>query len=162
MAQLPTLLHGAAFQTPLGAMVALASPTGVVSLGFDPEALVDAVQEPSPELAALEAWLQSYLSRRFEQLPAVPLDLRGTPLDCAVWRALGSIPVGRTATYGDVARRVGRPDAVRAVAAAVGRNPVALVLPCHRVIGADGSLTGYGGGVPRKAWLLRHEGALLL
>ena len=78
-----------------------------------------------------------------------------------MWAALARIPFGETRSYRDVATAVGRPEAVRAVGAANGRNPLAIVVPCHRVIGADGSLTGYGGGLPTKTWLLRHERAVL-
>lgn len=86
---------------------------------------------------------------------------QGTPFQRAVWRALGEIPFGTTCCYADIARRIGRPTAVRAVGAANGRNPVAIVVPCHRVIGRDGSLTGYAGGLDRKRWLLEHEGVAL-
>ncbi|MBX7195445.1 MAG: methylated-DNA--[protein]-cysteine S-methyltransferase [Sandaracinaceae bacterium] len=82
----------------------------------------------------------------------------GTPFQRAVWRALGTIPYGQTWSYAELARAIGRPRAVRAVGAANGRNPLAIVLPCHRVIGADGRLVGYGGGLPRKAALLELEG----
>lgn len=90
----------------------------------------------------------------------VPLDLRGTPFQEAAWRALGDIPYGSTRSYGEQAALIGRPKAVRAVGQANGRNPVPIVLPCHRVIGADGSLTGFGGGLDLKTQLLQHEGAL--
>lgn len=83
----------------------------------------------------------------------------GTPFQLAVWSALREIPYGETCSYAEIARRVGRPAAVRAVGLANGQNPIALALPCHRVIGSDGSLTGYGGGLYRKRWLLAHEGA---
>jgi methylated-DNA-[protein]-cysteine S-methyltransferase len=87
----------------------------------------------------------------------VPLDLRGSAFQIAVWSALRAIPYGETTSYAGIARAIGRPDAVRAVGAANGRNPISIIVPCHRVIGADGSLTGYGWGVERKAWLLQHE-----
>lgn len=79
-----------------------------------------------------------------------------------VWAELRRIPLGTTVTYGEVAKRIGTPSGMRAVGLANGKNPVAVIVPCHRVIGADGSMTGYGGGLGRKEWLLRHEGALLL
>jgi methylated-DNA-[protein]-cysteine S-methyltransferase len=88
--------------------------------------------------------------------------LRGTEFERAVWREIQAIPAGQTTTYGDIAATLERRDASRAVGAAVGANPVSLIVPCHRVIGLDGGLTGYGGGLPRKEWLLRHEGVLLL
>ncbi len=87
----------------------------------------------------------------------VPLELRGRPFQVDVWTALRAIPYGETTSYAGVARAVGRPDAVRAVGAANGRNPISIIVPCHRVIGADGSLTGYGWGLECKAWLLQHE-----
>jgi methylated-DNA-[protein]-cysteine S-methyltransferase len=87
----------------------------------------------------------------------VPLALEGTPFQRAVWSALGEIPYGQTISYGELARRIGRPSAVRAVGLANGRNPVGVIVPCHRVVGADGALTGYGGGIERKRFLLELE-----
>lgn len=87
----------------------------------------------------------------------LPLRPAGTNFQREVWQALCAIPYGETASYADIARAIGRPRAVRAVGAANGANPLAVVVPCHRVIGADGSLTGYGGGLPAKRWLLAHE-----
>jgi methylated-DNA-[protein]-cysteine S-methyltransferase len=89
----------------------------------------------------------------------IPLRLAGTDFQMRVWRSLQDIPYGHTISYGDLARRVGNPQASRAVGLANGRNPVAVVVPCHRVIGADGRLTGYAGGLERKIWLLDHERA---
>ena len=83
----------------------------------------------------------------------------GTPFQQAVWRALRRIPTGETLSYAELARRIGRPGAVRAVGRANGANPASIVVPCHRVIGSDGTLTGYGGGIERKRWLLAHERA---
>ncbi len=90
----------------------------------------------------------------------LPLAPRGTPFQLGVWRTLASIPYGETISYAQLAQRIGKPSAMRAVGAANGRNPLPLVLPCHRVIGSDGSLTGFGGGLPTKEFLLRMEGAL--
>jgi methylated-DNA-[protein]-cysteine S-methyltransferase len=87
----------------------------------------------------------------------VSLALEGTPFQRAVWSALGEIPYGQTISYGELARRIGRPSAVRAVGLANGRNPVGVIVPCHRVVGADGALTGYGGGIERKRFLLELE-----
>jgi len=92
---------------------------------------------------------------------SVPLDLVGTEFQVQAWRALAAIPFGSTATYAQQAASIGRPTATRAIGAANGRNPVVVVLPCHRVIGADGSLTGFGGGLPVKKWLLEHEAAVV-
>ncbi len=92
---------------------------------------------------------------------ALPLAPQGTPFQRSVWEQLRLIGYGETASYGDIARRIGRPTASRAVGAANGRNPIAIIVPCHRVIGADGSMTGFGGGIERKVWLLGHEKARL-
>jgi methylated-DNA-[protein]-cysteine S-methyltransferase len=88
----------------------------------------------------------------------VPVEPRGTPFQERVWRALLRVPFGATCSYGDLARAAGRPGAARAVGGANHANPIALIVPCHRVIAADGTLGGYGGGLDKKAWLLRHEG----
>ncbi len=109
--------------------------------------------------AACRALFEYFEGERtdFDELMLAP---EGTPFQQRVWRALRSIPHGQTTTYGRLARRIRRPLAARAVGLANGRNPIPIILPCHRVIGADGSLTGYGGGLDLKAWLLRHEGVL--
>jgi len=112
-----------------------------------------------PVLAATVAQLGEYFAGARTTFD-LPLDLRGTDFQVASWRALAEIPFGATTTYGDQARRLGRPAAARAVGAATGRNPVSIVLPCHRVVGSDGSLTGFAGGLDTKAWLLGHEGAI--
>src|SRR6185436_19485170 len=88
----------------------------------------------------------------------IPLRTSGTPFQQLVWQHLRNIEFGTTISYGELARRIGRPSASRAVGAANGKNPISIVIPCHRVIGANGSLTGYGGGLDRKRWLLNHEG----
>jgi methylated-DNA-[protein]-cysteine S-methyltransferase len=106
--------------------------------------------------------LRRYLAGDLQALDTIAVDTAGTPFQAQVWRALRDIPAGATRSYGQLARAVGRPDAVRAVGTANGANPVSLVIPCHRVIGSDGKLIGYGGGLPRKRWLLVHEGALLV
>jgi methylated-DNA-[protein]-cysteine S-methyltransferase len=105
--------------------------------------------------------LRAYLARDFGALDDIPVSARGTPWEQRVWSALRSIPVGTTMSYGDLARRLGCPRAGRAVGAANARNPVAIVVPCHRLIGAESRLTGYAGGLDRKRWLLRHEGVVL-
>lgn len=114
--------------------------------------------EPAPAPAALIEPFERYFSGELTALAAVPWTLGGTAFQQAVWRALTDIPPGRTESYGALAARIGAPKAVRAVGLANGANPLGLVVPCHRVIGANGSLTGYGGGLERKLWLLRHEG----
>jgi methylated-DNA-[protein]-cysteine S-methyltransferase len=158
--------------SPLGVMLAIASPAGLCGLEFErPERATrlyrrlarwggDAIEDvPADRFASARAWLDAYFGGRFGSEPPLPLDLRGTEFELDVWRALVAIPPGSTVTYGALARDLGRPDAARAVGMAVGANPVSLLVPCHRVIGSTGSLTGYGGGMERKQWLLRHEGA---
>jgi O-6-methylguanine DNA methyltransferase len=112
----------------------------------DPEALSAAVTQ-----------LREYFSR-IRRTFDLPLELRGTPFQKEVWTAVARIPYGVATTYGEIAEQIGRPEAARAVGAAVGANPVPVIVPCHRVIGADGSLTGYGGGLEVKAALLALEG----
>ena len=101
--------------------------------------------------------LRRYITGEHIQF-SCPLDLHGTPFQIEVWEELYRIPYGETRTYAEIACAIGRPAAVRAVGAANGANPVAIIVPCHRVIGSNGSLTGYGGGLPTKAWLLTLEG----
>lgn len=107
-------------------------------------------------LAPVVAQLQAYFAGELTDFD-LPLEMHGTDFQRRVWTALCEIPYGETISYGELARWVGNPKASRAVGLANGRNPVAIVVPCHRVIGADGSLTGYGGGLDRKVWLLEHE-----
>jgi methylated-DNA-[protein]-cysteine S-methyltransferase len=143
--------------TPLGPLILVATERALVAVEFAERALVAGVPSGrTPLLDEACAQLRAYFAgeRREFDLPLAP---EGTAFQRAVWTALRAIPCGETRTYGDVARQVGRPAAVRAVGAANGRNPIAIVVPCHRVIGADGSLTGYGGGLDRKRWLLAHE-----
>ena len=105
--------------------------------------------------------IRAYFAGTHTAIDALPVAPTGTPFQLRVWAALREIPCGETRSYGDIARRIGDPKAVRAVGLANGANPIAVVVPCHRVIGADGSLTGYGGGLPRKRWLLAHESQTL-
>ena len=104
--------------------------------------------------------LAQYFVDRDADLDSLPVRLAGSDFQQSVWLALRGVPRGSTVSYAEIARRVGRPDAVRAVGAANGANPIPVILPCHRIVGSDGSLTGFGGGLPRKQWLLTHEGAL--
>jgi methylated-DNA-[protein]-cysteine S-methyltransferase len=101
--------------------------------------------------------LAAYFGGEIEALKDIETATAGTPFQREVWKALRDIPAGTTISYGELAARLGRPSASRAVGAANGANPIPLVVPCHRVIGANGSLTGFGGGLPRKKWLLEHE-----
>lgn len=114
---------------------------------------------PAREGAAREiaAALRGYFSGDLHALDRLEVELNGTPFQRRVWTALRTVGPGETASYRDVARTIGAPAAVRAVGAANGANPVAIIIPCHRIVGANGSLTGYGGGLDRKRWLLAHE-----
>ena len=109
------------------------------------------------DLHGLTAAVGRYFAGQVHAIDDLPVKTAGTEFQRTVWRALREIPCGTTISYGELARRIGRPDAVRAVGLANGANPVGVVVPCHRVIGANGSRTGYGGGVERKQWLLDHE-----
>jgi len=102
--------------------------------------------------------LKSYVDGKLDAIDAIPVDTGGTDFQQTVWRALRAIPAGTTLSYGALAVRIGCPRAVRAVGHANGANPISVVIPCHRLIGSDGTLTGYGGGLERKRWLLAHEG----
>lgn len=115
--------------------------------------------EPGAAPDTMKRRLQEYFDGDLESLRAIEWRTAGTPFQRAVWGALVTIPVGETLTYGGLAVRLGCPKAVRAVGLANGANPVSVVVPCHRLIGADGSLTGYAGGLARKRWLLTHERA---
>ena len=112
-------------------------------------------ENSSSHIAALRAYFEGDLNA----IDTLPVETAGTSFQRSVWRALRGIPGGETISYAQLARHIGHPAAVRAVGLANGANPVSIVVPCHRVIGANGSLTGYGGGVERKHWLLTHEGA---
>ena len=145
------------YESPLGPLTLRGGPRGLSGLDFprrgdardeaahDPEALAEPMRQ-----------LEEYFAGRRQRFD-LALDLRGTPFQRAVWARLLAIPYGATTTYGALAAALGRPDRVRAVGAAVGRTPVPIVVPCHRVLGADGSLTGYGGGLHRQQALLDLE-----
>lgn len=112
---------------------------------------------PAPGAGPFRRKLEAYFAGDLAAIDDIPVRTGGTVFQNQVWAALRQIPTGRTISYGTLAARIGRPSAVRAVGLANGSNPIGIVIPCHRVIGADGSLTGYGGGLPRKQWLLAHE-----
>ncbi|MCX6529166.1 MAG: methylated-DNA--[protein]-cysteine S-methyltransferase [Actinobacteria bacterium] len=152
--------------SPVGILTLSASPRGLTGVQFENDIVERFVvaesfsakerEQAAGYIATAEAQLSEYFARQ-RTVFAVQLDLLGTPFQVEVWNLLARIPYGETTSYGQQAKWVGRPAAVRAVGGANGRNPVAIVLPCHRVIGANGSLTGFGGGVERKIWLLEHE-----
>jgi len=112
---------------------------------------------PNQNPSGLTQTIKSYFAGEASSLDGVPTETAGTPFQREVWRSLRDIQCGLTISYGELAKRIGRPNAVRAVGLANGSNPIGIVVPCHRVIGSDGSLTGYGGGIERKRWLLDHE-----
>lgn len=154
------------YESPLGPMIVAATARGLAGVWFAGQRhLPDHAGWPHapehPVLVQATHQLADYFAGRRTTFD-VPLDLQGgTPFQQSVWRALLAIPRGRTVSYGHLSRDVGRPAAVRAVGAAVGRNPLSVVVPCHRVLGSDGSLTGYAGGLERKTALLTLEGALI-
>jgi methylated-DNA-[protein]-cysteine S-methyltransferase len=114
---------------------------------------------PASDPAGLSSAIRAYFAGELKAIESLPVATGGTPFQRQVWEALRAIPCGATITYGELARRIGRASAVRAVGHANGDNPISIVVPCHRVIGSNGTLTGYGGGIERKRWLLAHEGA---
>lgn len=153
------------YDSPVGPLLLAADDAALVAIEFPssrhPVARgADWVEGDNAVLARTRVQLGEYFagSRTTFELPLGP---RGTEFQRGVWQALAGIPYGETISYAQLASRVGNPSAMRAVGAANGRNPLPIVLPCHRVIGADGSLTGFGGGLPTKQFLLELEGALL-
>jgi methylated-DNA-[protein]-cysteine S-methyltransferase len=156
------LVAQARFDSPLGPLTAAATDKGLAGLWFDGQAhhpgpLAVPVDSRHPVLAQARRELDAYWKDTGTRF-AVSLDLKGTGFQRAVWRALLSIRPGRTSTYADIADRAGSPGAGRAAGAAIGRNPVSIIVPCHRVLGRDGALTGYAGGLDRKQALLEREG----
>ena len=151
-------------ESPLGPILLARTAAGLAGLWFDGQkdhpGTLDAPTHPDdPLLAQTAGELQDFWAGRPVVFSA-PLDLLGTPFQRAVWQALLDIPTGRTWSYRQMAERIGAPSASRAVGAAVGRNPVSIIVPCHRVVGTSGGLTGYAGGLERKVALLRLEGVL--
>ena len=162
-----TTLTVTAMESPIGELKIVSSHDGLCGVAF--EDYWDStirflerrfggpvrLEEGDPHSAKLR--FEAYFAGDVTALDALPIDSGGTEFQRLVWEALRKIPAGSTVTYGDIAREIGRDTAVRAVGAANGQNPVPVVVPCHRVIGRDGTLTGYGGGLERKQWLLQHE-----
>ena len=172
------ILHRTILPTPLGDMLALASDEGLCALEFTTvkgrargeERLKrldarlarwfpahDMVEAETPTIARTRGWLAAYFDGTAADTGDLPLDMRGAPFERRVWIALRTIPPGTTTSYGAIAQALGSPGASRAVGAANGANPIAIIVPCHRVVGSSGSLTGYGGGLDRKTWLIDHE-----
>lgn len=163
------MLASRLIETPLGPMLAAANERGLALCEFADRPMlptqIERVQlELHEEIANAPHWfldqtereLKEYFNAERETF-TVPLVIDGSAFQMAVWRELLKIPFGRTTSYGEMAMRVGRPDGARAVGRANGDNRIAIIIPCHRVINADGTLSGYGGGKRRKQWLLRHE-----
>lgn len=147
--------------SPIGSLTLTEQDGALCRLDFGSESgLAEAVPSDSPLLALAETQLREYFAGERREF-SVPLVLSGTPFQREVWAALQKIPYGTTCSYGDLARAVGRPQAFRAVGGANHRNPVSIIVPCHRVVGQDHSLTGYGGGLPVKEFLLKLEGVKL-
>jgi methylated-DNA-[protein]-cysteine S-methyltransferase len=149
-------------QSPLGSILLTADGSALSGLYFEgqryaPRPAADWVRRDDlPVFAQARAWLDAYFAAR-QPAVDVPLAPKGTPFQRAVWQQIARIPSGQTITYAELARRSGNASAVRAAGAATGRNPISLVIPCHRVVGSDGSLTGYAGGLERKRRLLALE-----
>lgn len=149
--------------TPLGPLTLAATARGLGAAWFDgqqhhPGAIEAPVHPGHPHLALATHELGAYFAGTGSRF-TVPLDAAGTAFQQAVWQALLGIPRGTLATYGHIAHGIGQPAAARAVGAAIGRNPISVIVPCHRVVGRDGTLTGYAGGLQRKQALLQLEGA---
>ncbi len=156
-----TIHHHCLIPSPIGLLTLVASAQGLTGIFMDthPNPIpADSVADDS-RFREARSQLAAYFAGGLKKFD-LPLDPKGTPFQLSVWRALLEIPFGETISYGEQARRIGRPKAVRAVGLANGANPLSIVIPCHRVIGKNGSLTGYGGGLERKRFLLGLESAL--
>jgi methylated-DNA-[protein]-cysteine S-methyltransferase len=159
------------FDSPVGRIVVAVADPGVLALEFAEDdaqvrsrlarATPGATFGSGPRADEVIATLRAYFEGDVHAIDELPVQAHGTAFQKKVWAALRTIPAGKTVSYRHIAEAIGAPSAVRAVGAANGQNPIALIVPCHRVIASDGTLCGYGGGLWRKEWLLRHEGALL-
>ena len=149
-------IYIAYYQAPIGAVEIVGTQDNIVALNF-----VDNKKSTDDELPIT---LQDCVRQIDEYFNAkrkafsVELSMQGTDFQNTVWRQLLSVPYGKTVSYSEIAAAIGKPTACRAVGAANGKNPISIIVPCHRIIGSDGTLTGYGGGLWRKEWLLKHEG----
>ena len=158
------------YDSPLGPLLLAAEGDALTGLWLDGQKYYaaglpeDAAEDPSlPVIRAAAKWLHAYFAGEKPEAQALKLAPGGSEFQMLVWNLLREIPYGETTTYGALAAKaetqLGRKTSARAVGAAVGRNPISILIPCHRVLGASGSLTGYAGGLDKKEWLLRHEGA---
>ena len=152
--------YQAFFSSEIGNIRITANETAVETLYFVEETAAPSPEMP-PVLQECLRQIEAYFRGELKDF-SLKLQPQGTAFQQSVWQQLLEVPYGSTATYLDIARRLGDRNAVRAVGSANGRNPISLIIPCHRIIGANGRLIGYGGGLWRKEWLLRHEGALLV
>lgn len=156
----------ATLDTPIGPIRVAAHSGGLARVLFDAQKDEVLVEDPDPSteakqhLEAALAALREYFADKRQSFEDLTLAPEGTDFQLSVWRALLEIGYGDTCAYRDIANSIGNPKAVRAVGLANGKNPIPVIVPCHRVIGANGTLTGFGGGLPAKKWLLEHEGAL--
>ena len=156
---MPETIYYSRIDSPVGPLVLAVCARGLVALEFGGRKILEGWVESAEKTAPYARQLEEYFAggrRRFD----LPLDLRGTDFQKRCWQELLKIPYGETRSYAEIARAIGNPAAVRAVGLANGKNPIAIIVPCHRVIGSDGSLTGYGGGLETKRKLLQLEGAL--
>lgn len=151
--------HFAYYDSPIGIIEVGGGDDAVTSLVFVEERRDGVASNGVCDEAVRQ--ISEYFDGKREKFD-LEIKLEGTEFQQEVWEELGAIPFGQTVSYGDLARAIGKPSAVRAVGAANGSNPISIILPCHRVVGSDGGMTGYGGGLWRKEWLLKHEGGLLL
>ena len=156
-------------ETPIGVVVVVAKSDVLVALDFADcfdrlngllaprfgPVTLDRTRDPG----GVSSRVRAYFGGQLDALQDVPVDMVGTPFQRTVWTALRKVQPGSTASYGELAKTIGRAGAARAVGAANASNPIALAVPCHRIVGSDGSLTGYAGGIDRKRWLLEHESA---
>jgi O-6-methylguanine DNA methyltransferase len=157
------------FDTPVGPMMALASDEALCALEFSKPGRMTRLDArlgrffapfeiedgTNTAIGRTVEWLDRYFAGERPEDP--PLDMRGAAFELKVWAALRQVPFGQTVSYGEIARKLGAPQASRAVGTANGANPIAIIVPCHRVIGSNGKLTGYGGGLDKKKWLIAHE-----
>lgn len=158
------MTHYAQYPSPLGTLLLTCSEEGLTGIWMDRPCPEDVPSRSHPILDNTKQWLDAYFGGQIPHI-SLPLAPEGTPFQRLVWDILLTIPYGETRSYGSIAREVAQQlgkaaMSAQAVGGAVGRNPISIVIPCHRCVGAKGQLTGYAGGLARKAWLLRHEGIL--
>ncbi|TVZ52563.1 methylated-DNA--[protein]-cysteine S-methyltransferase [Dokdonia sp. Hel_I_53] len=148
-------MQTAIINTPIGLLELKGTSEGLVSVVFLNEEAVTSTTIPEVLVVAVTQ-LQEYFKRKRKDF-TIPLSIAGTSFQQKVWNELCTIPYGKTASYLQIAKQIGDPKVIRAAASANGKNPISIIIPCHRIIGSDGSLTGYAGGLHRKKWLLEHE-----